>query len=109
MTKHYMKEFSDFDNGDAIDKMLEQLKPHGFDDESWHNDTCPCIIKEISEDNRIQIFVDYKDPQKSEYPEDRESGSMKIFGVYSGECEISFETDSFDDAVAKAITLSKAA
>ena len=39
MSKHYLTQFKDFDNGDLFDKLLWALKPYGFGDTSWKNDT----------------------------------------------------------------------
>ena len=69
--KPYQKEFADFDNGEAFDKILDAIEAHGFKDCSWHNDAMPCIISELDHGFQQVIWVDYKDLTKSEFPEQR--------------------------------------
>lgn len=105
MTKHYLTQFKDFDNGDVFEKLLWALKPYGFDDNSWRNDTCPTIGKKKDNEDFIQIFVDFKDPNLSEYPECRSEGRMKVFSVYSDTDTIEIETDSLQDALKKVLEI----
>jgi hypothetical protein len=55
-----LKEFPDFPVND-----LPPL-PEGFEDVSWHNDTCPSAYNAAE---RLAIFVDYADPERREFPE----------------------------------------
>lgn len=59
--------FADFD--DDLDALIATL-PAGWADNSWRNDTCPCLINEefasLSCDARI--WIDYKDPALRENP-----------------------------------------
>lgn len=63
----YLQEFPDYD--DTL-KMIP-----GFKDTSWHNDACPSISKlyEFSKvksgvpTDYIEVFQDYKDPERSEF------------------------------------------
>ena len=105
MSKHYLTQFKDFDNGDLFDKLLWALKPYGFEDTSWKNDTCPSIGKQKNEEDYIQIFVDYKDHNLSEFPECRSEGRMKVFSVYSDMDTIEIETDSIQEALKKVLEI----
>lgn len=51
MPRTYRTEFTDFDYD------IPELP--GFRDESWHNDVCP---KFVSHDDKLTIWIDYKDP-----------------------------------------------
>ena len=51
-------EFPDFD----FDTLPEL--PEGFEDNSWHNDVCPCFIK-----GRFCLWIAEGDKAKREYPE----------------------------------------
>jgi len=105
MTKNYMKQFSDFDNADVFETILEGLKPHGFDDGSWRNDSCPSVGREIKDGDYISVFVDYKNPDLAEFPEDRKSGQMKVITIYSQVDDTTFQTDDTAEAVSKAIEI----
>lgn len=65
----YLREHSDFDNGFIFEYVLECLKNEGFQDTSYRNDTSPSIG--YSPDGQwasyVQIFVDYRDQEKSEH------------------------------------------
>lgn len=56
----YQTEFKDFDPATM------PAIPAGFDDVSWHNDTCPSFMNEAS---GLIIFVDYANPAEREFPE----------------------------------------
>ena len=58
---------ADYDNYDMLNKLFHALSPHGWENSSWKNDTCPSLIKEEQHGNACQIFVDYVDPSKREY------------------------------------------
>jgi len=104
MTKHYMKEFQDFDNSEGFDKLLNALEPYGFECKSWHNDACPSIGNSVDTDDGIWIFIDYLDASKSDLPEWRESGDLKIYSI-NVNAESVFQTDDVDAAIKKAIEL----
>ena len=57
----------DYDNYDMLNKLFHALAPHGWQNSSWKNDTCPSLIKEEQHGNACKIFVDYVDPSKREY------------------------------------------
>jgi len=58
----YRTEFPDFPEADM------PAIPQGFVDESWKNDACPHFVsRELS----VEVWVDYADAEKSEFPEIR--------------------------------------
>ena len=56
----WKEEFPDFDDAESCASLIYQ----GFEDVSWHNDTCPSF-----ECCGIVIWVDYVDPMLREYPD----------------------------------------
>lgn len=65
-------EFPEFDD--------ELPEIDGFVDRSWANESCPCLL---NEELHLQLFVDFVDPELSEFPEERLSGDLKRFGLYN--------------------------
>ena len=59
----------DYDNFDMLNKLFHALAPHGWQNSSWKNDTCPSLLKEEKHGNYCQIFVDYINPDMREDPE----------------------------------------
>ena len=49
----------------AFDDVLPTLE--GFKDSSWHNDACPSLIKELGNENFLQVFVDWKNKEMSDF------------------------------------------
>lgn len=94
------KEFPDFD------LFTLPVIPAGWEDISWHNDSCPCL--EISKDeetgNRIYLFVDFADPAKREVPESENRFSLysEVYEDEECDCTMIIETNDFD-AVLKAV------
>ena len=41
----------------------------GYEDTSWHNDTCPSIEKDYGNGVRVRVWCDYVDPEKRQNPE----------------------------------------
>lgn len=71
-----------YDNQANFDKVLAALQPFGFEDASWHNDTCPSVA--LFEDDetgqmRVKMYVDFLDRSERDSPE------MDQFHVYAGE------------------------
>ena len=64
----YREEFPDFDD--------ELPEIDGFKDSSWHNDAMPSLINEVL---HLHLFVDYADPDLSEFQEARRSGRPRYF------------------------------
>jgi len=77
--KAYKREFPDFDNGEAFDKIFAAVSQYGFEDHSWHNDTQPCMLQDGGHGFHLVIWVDYKDPDLAEYVDERKDGSVKQF------------------------------
>ena len=79
--KQYEKEFAGFDNGEAFDKILDAVKAHNGTDRSWHNDAMPCILFDFDDVKGFDlvIWVDHKDPNASQFVEQRLNGSIKQF------------------------------
>jgi len=73
---NYKEEFCDFDNGEAFEKILNALSKYGWRDNSWNDNPMPCII---NKSRNLIIWVDYKDPKKGEFAEERKAGSTKQF------------------------------
>lgn len=73
------REFKDFD--------LATLPaiPWTWQESSWHNDACPSftIGDTLGSGEGIQVFVDYHDPQQSEFPELRVNGGFRRFNAQS--------------------------
>lgn len=55
MTTNYRIEFPDFGE-------LDVTLPPSFDDFSWHNDVCPCFMRD-----NLMIWIDFKDPARREF------------------------------------------
>jgi hypothetical protein len=96
---NYREEFPDFDD--------ELPVIEGFEDRSWANEQCPCLI---NEELHLLLFVDYKDPERSEWPEARISGDLGkytikrltednyVMGIAD---DLVLDTDDFDAVIAK--------
>jgi hypothetical protein len=56
----FTREFPDFPAADM------PAIPAGFEDVSWHNDSCPSFMNEAA---GLILFVDFADTAKREYPE----------------------------------------
>lgn len=74
----YRDEFPDFGDVDVT-------IPDGFQDLSWHNDTCPSFGMELpgypeSDPRWIRVFIDYADKTKSEHPD-----NPRFLAVVDGE------------------------
>ena len=83
----------DYDNYDMLNKLFHALAPHGWQDSTWKNDTCPSLYKEERHGNTCRIFVDYVDPNKREY----HHWSMLSYSCYDAEGMLTFRED-FDNA-----------
>lgn len=49
---------------DSIVDLVASL-PGGFDDQSWHNDTCPSFAKKTAT-GFVRVWIDYADPEERE-------------------------------------------
>ncbi len=58
----------DYDNYDMLNKLFHALAPHGWQNSTWKNDTCPSLQKEERHGNVCRIFVDYLNPDMREDP-----------------------------------------
>ena len=56
---NYKHEFPRFDD------TLPTLE--GFHDNSWHNEACPSIAKDLGKDTYLEIYIDYKDKALSDF------------------------------------------
>lgn len=78
----------------------------GFEDDSWGNDTMPSMFDAA---RRLKLFVDYKNPERSEYPDARISGELKRYqlqlmsddGDYLGDLCVTDSLDEVLDAIAR--------
>ena len=86
----YLQEFPDYDD------TLPTLE--GFDDYSWHNDSCPSLGKELPNGDFICIYLDYKDKNLSDFA-DLEGENYARFRVgnekQSGDYEVLFESNDW--------------
>lgn len=57
MTQRFKQEFPDFGEMDVE-------IPSDFEDQSWHNESCPCFHSETAQ---AFLWVDYEDPARREY------------------------------------------
>ena len=55
----YKYEFPDFDL-----EVLPEIE--GFVDNSWHNDSCPSLIRDIGGKNYLRVFVNYENDSMRE-------------------------------------------
>ena len=58
----------DYDNFDMLNKLFHALAPHGWQNSTWKNDTCPSLEKKEMHGNVCRIFVDYLNPDFRKYP-----------------------------------------
>lgn len=94
MSRTYRDEFPDFDD------TIEVLP--GMVDTSWHNETMPQLCNEVA---GIRLWIDYKDPAKSEFPDSRtQDGDAKRYSLYKvhdpqdiGKDELLTESDDLDE------------
>lgn len=88
-----------------FDEDLPEIE--GFEDQSWHNDACPCLINETL---HLILYVDYDDFDKCEFPDARRSGEMKKYHlmelsednqVVGGPESQILETDEISEVIAE--------
>lgn len=109
----YKREFPDFD--EDLRYIYEGLKvPETWDyrvqgeafqrwiDCSWHNDSCPrfsfIVGSPYDEDMNLDLFVDYLDPEKSQYSESGAYGDWKRFHLYNENgCRLITGTDDWKE------------
>jgi hypothetical protein len=79
--------FPDFD--DNLSAYVAEL-PEGWSDNSWKHDTCP----HLALPNGIRLWIDYANPDKAEYTDERKAGTVRRFTLNTGldEPDI-FQTD----------------
>ena len=94
--KQYQQQFPDFDDCETFDKIFAVLNKHGFEDQSWHNDVMPCMIKDCGNDFELVIWIDYKDPDKAEFTDQRKE-SMKQFMFGERDQDEYIEEWQYDD------------
>lgn len=56
----YLTEFPEFASSDM--PTFE-----GFEDSSWHNDTCPSFERPLSHGVSIRVWVEHQDPEQRDY------------------------------------------
>ena len=83
----------DYDNFDMLNKLFHALSPHGWENSSWKNDTCPSLIKEEIHGNACRIFVDYVNPDMREDPR----WGLLCYTVEDAEGHLVLQ-ENFDDA-----------
>jgi len=97
----YKTQHPAYDNEGAFLQAQEALREYGYTDQSWHNDTCPCLIKmnDSATEDFIRVWIDYKDPAA------REMDDMLEFGI-SVMCDgfslKDFAFDTVEECIAKA-------
>ena len=84
----YITEFPDYDD--------DLYRPDGWQDQSWHNDTCPHIEKRIDTTDTeiaVKVWQDYKDKTLRELDfGKRYSFIIEVNGFYV----FSYETDDLE-------------
>lgn len=80
----YRREFAEFG-------LLDIVIPEGFEDVSWHNDSCPSFACDAL---GVYLFVDYADRSMSDFPKN------KRFSLVRGEVEdgVMVHADAGEDA-----------
>jgi hypothetical protein len=101
-TPQYLREFPDFE---PLEFDPQQL-PVPLHDESWHNDSCPRFVSlapGVEEDGKpyLALWLDYKDPHRSEQGVDGYHRFVLEEAVYYGMEETTIlATNDFDELVA---------
>lgn len=89
--QNYLYEFPSFDD------VLPSLK--GFEDSSWHNDACPSLSKDLGNDNRLTIYIDWKNREMSDFA-DLMGDDYKRFVVMltiNDDSQTIFESNDWDE------------
>ena len=96
---HVREQFPNFDNYKSFDSIFNVLKNHGFKDSSWHNDAMPSMTFEYGNNFELIIWVDFKDPEKSDFFDLRRDGVFKefFFGERNSETYEYLEEYHYDD------------
>ena len=84
----------------AFDDVLPTLE--GFEDSSWHNDSCPSLGKDLGDDNYLQVFVDWKNKEMSDFADlmgDQYKRFVVMISFSNGCTEDILMTDDWDDVV----------
>lgn len=84
----------------AFDDVLPTLE--GFKDSSWHNDACPSLIKELGNENFLQVFVDWKNKEMSDFADlmGNDYGRFVVMlGLSNGSTEDILITNDWDEVV----------
>ena len=83
----------DYDNFDMLNKLFHALAPHGWQNSTWKNDTCPSLIKEEIHGNVCRIFVNYINPEVRKSPD----WGLLYFTIEDAEGYLVIQ-DGFEDA-----------
>ena len=100
-------EFHDFDNMDLFHAIFGVASINGFDDVSWHNDAMPCMERVFQYEKKpnvtVKIWIDWQNPNYSDFAEFRESGQWKQIAIVelNERDDVMFEShhDSAIDAI----------
>lgn len=90
-------EFDDYPH-DALPPM-----PQGFEDCSWHNDTCPSITNgtfgpdDAHDGPALLVFIDYPNPEQREFPKGKR---FTVGRTDQGDFTTALETDDWADVLA---------
>lgn len=68
----------------------------GFVDSSYHHDVCPSLT---NDELGLQLFVDYPDPDDSEYAESRRNGAVGRYRLLTLEGDLVANTDYLEEVV----------
>jgi hypothetical protein len=82
----------------AFDDTLPTLA--GFVDSSWHNDACPSITKDLGNENFLQIFIDWKNKEMSDFSDlmgDDYGRFAVMLGFENGETETILMTNEWEE------------
>ena len=91
----------DYDNVLTYHLLAAILQPLGFEDATWHNNTCPSLrwFDPADDEVYIDLWIDYRDQSKSENPND---GTKCIFldaydALDGNQCQqLGFEATDFN-------------
>lgn len=90
---YYKKEFPDYDDVLVI--------PKGFEDQSWHNDVCPHVVKSIMDYKNtsieMRIWQDYKDPALRERENKRYLFQIHIYTDVLDDILLNYETNEWKE------------
>lgn len=58
----------------------------GFEDDSWKNDSCPCLTKKLANGSYIKLYIDYLNQNLSDFSDlPKDEYFIYSLGIYDNE------------------------